>query len=79
MEARTLLISTIALVSPALAQKEAIVIAEGPKGNSTLDIPVDKNHQNPDVLNVVSSMYLVGSTGIGLNTINCIPYVGSVG
>ncbi|OTA75589.1 hypothetical protein M434DRAFT_39013 [Hypoxylon sp. CO27-5] len=48
-------------------------------GNTTLDTPVDQNYQNPDVLDAVSSAYLVGSTEAGLDTINCIPYVVSVG
>ncbi|KAI1416446.1 hypothetical protein F5Y13DRAFT_153969 [Hypoxylon sp. FL1857] len=79
MKAITFLLSTISLASSTLALREAVVVIEGPKGNTTLDIPVDQNYQIPDVLNAVSSIYLVGSKEVGLDTINCIPYLASVG
>ncbi|KAI0842195.1 hypothetical protein F5Y06DRAFT_259224 [Hypoxylon sp. FL0890] len=78
----TAFLTTIALAGSAVAAApSAIINVEASHGgagndltNNTITVPIDTTYTNPPVLDTVSTLYLIGATGVSSDSITCTPY-----
>jgi hypothetical protein len=81
MRTSTIIASAAALVGFAAAQTAVITIEASHCGagcdltNTTITVPIGFAYNGDEALKAVSSMYLVGSYGVPVDSVSCTPYV----